>query len=188
MIRINLLGHRNRRTSARAALAAAVMEMGDVGSPKLKVSAGAGAGRRDLTSLTGTGWTTEKQHIAAKMAVGGAEKPRTGGREGPIPGTAAPGRQLQAAGRCDRPVAGRQTGPVNLLNTIGDTVNGTEAVWLNTMKDQGASVDIEGMALSTDAVATLIRICKRRDTSRTLKSKRRIRTRRSRKCRRFSSF
>ena len=49
-----------------------------------------------------------------------------------------------------------QAGPVNLLNTIGATVNDTEAVWLNSMKDQGANVDIEGMALSTDAVATLI--------------------------------
>ncbi len=49
-----------------------------------------------------------------------------------------------------------QAGPVNLLNMLGETVNGTEAVWLNTMKDQGASVDIEGMALSTDAVANLI--------------------------------
>jgi Tfp pilus assembly protein PilN len=49
-----------------------------------------------------------------------------------------------------------QMGPVNLLNTIGETVNGTEAVWLSTMKDQGTSVNIEGMALSTDAVANLI--------------------------------
>src|SRR5947208_13386922 len=48
-----------------------------------------------------------------------------------------------------------QAGPVNLLNMIGNTINGTEAVWLNTMKDQGTSVDIEGMALSTDAVANL---------------------------------
>jgi Tfp pilus assembly protein PilN len=49
-----------------------------------------------------------------------------------------------------------QTGPVNLLNTVGSTVNNTEAVWLNTMKDQGASIDIEGLALSQDAVANLI--------------------------------
>ena len=49
-----------------------------------------------------------------------------------------------------------QAGPVNLLNTIGDTINGTEAVWLNSLKDQGASVDIDGMALSNDAVANLI--------------------------------
>ena len=49
-----------------------------------------------------------------------------------------------------------QAGPVNLLNTVGQTVNNTEAVWLNSMKDQGTSVDIDGMALSTDAVANLI--------------------------------
>src|SRR6185437_5385032 len=46
--------------------------------------------------------------------------------------------------------------PMNLLNTIGDTVSNTEAVWLSTMKDQGASVAIDGTALSTDAVANLI--------------------------------
>ena len=49
-----------------------------------------------------------------------------------------------------------QTGPTELLNMIGDTINGTEAVWLNSMKDQGNSIDIEGMALSHDAVASLI--------------------------------
>jgi type IV pilus assembly protein PilN len=49
-----------------------------------------------------------------------------------------------------------QTGPVSLLNMIGDTVNGTEAVWLNSMQDQGASIAIDGMALSSDAVANLV--------------------------------
>ena len=49
-----------------------------------------------------------------------------------------------------------QTGPLTLLSMIGDTVNGTEAVWLNSMQDQGASVAIDGTALSSDAVANLI--------------------------------
>jgi type IV pilus assembly protein PilN len=49
-----------------------------------------------------------------------------------------------------------QAGPVTLLAMIGDTVNGTEAVWLNSMQDQGASVAIDGTALSSDAVANLI--------------------------------
>jgi len=49
-----------------------------------------------------------------------------------------------------------QTGPVSLLAMIGDTVNNTEAVWLNSMQDQGANVAIDGMALSSDAVANLI--------------------------------
>jgi type IV pilus assembly protein PilN len=49
-----------------------------------------------------------------------------------------------------------QTGPVSLLSMIADTVNGTEAVWLNSMQDQGANVAIDGTALSSDAVANLI--------------------------------
>lgn len=49
-----------------------------------------------------------------------------------------------------------QSGPVNLLSMIGDTVNGTEAVWLNSMLDLGPSVAIDGTALSSDAVANLI--------------------------------
>jgi type IV pilus assembly protein PilN len=49
-----------------------------------------------------------------------------------------------------------QVGPVNLLAMIGDTVNNTEAVWLNSMQDQGANIAIDGTALSSDAVANLI--------------------------------
>jgi Tfp pilus assembly protein PilN len=49
-----------------------------------------------------------------------------------------------------------QTGPVNLMAMLGETVNNTEAVWLNKMDDQGPNVNLEGTALSTDAVANLI--------------------------------
>ena len=49
-----------------------------------------------------------------------------------------------------------QMGPVNLLAMMGETVNNTEAIWLSKMEDQGNSVNLEGMALSTDAVANLI--------------------------------
>jgi type IV pilus assembly protein PilN len=49
-----------------------------------------------------------------------------------------------------------QSGPVNLMATIGDTINNTEAVWLNSMLDQGANIAIDGTALSSDAVANLI--------------------------------
>jgi Tfp pilus assembly protein PilN len=49
-----------------------------------------------------------------------------------------------------------QTGPVNLLAMLGETVNNTEAVWLNKMDDTGPIVRLEGTALSTDAVANLI--------------------------------
>src|SRR5271155_2825101 len=49
-----------------------------------------------------------------------------------------------------------QTGPVPLLSMLADTVNGTEAVWLNSMQDLGPNVAIDGTALSSDAVANLI--------------------------------
>jgi len=65
-------------------------------------------------------------------------------------------RLLQAAGRVIDQLRANQTGPVALLAMIGDTVNGTEAVWLNSLQDQGASVAIDGTALSSDAVANLI--------------------------------
>jgi Tfp pilus assembly protein PilN len=39
---------------------------------------------------------------------------------------------------------------------LGETVNNTEAIWLNKMDDTGPSINLEGTALSTDAVANLI--------------------------------
>ena len=54
-----------------------------------------------------------------------------------------------------------QAGPVNLLNTIGSTVNNTDAVWLVDMNESGNVVAISGMALSTQAVANLITNLKR---------------------------
>lgn len=49
-----------------------------------------------------------------------------------------------------------QTGPVSLLNMVADTINKTDAVWLEAMTDDGKSIDFTGMALSPDAVANLM--------------------------------
>jgi Tfp pilus assembly protein PilN len=155
MIRINLLGQPRPKNKRAAASAAAVMEMGEVGSPKLKLIV--------VVLLVGVFnaayWyrlDKEKQSIATKMQVAlrrNAELADVKARYME--------RQKQAETYKRRvdvidKLRASQSGPVNLLNTIGDTINGTEAVWLNTMKDQGSSVDIEGMALSADAVASLI--------------------------------
>ena len=55
----------------------------------------------------------------------------------------------------------QQSGPKELLTMIGDTVNATDAVWLNKMNDDGANINIEGTALSIDAVANLMANLKR---------------------------
>jgi Tfp pilus assembly protein PilN len=155
MIRINLLGAPKPKNKRAAASAAAVMEMGEVGSPKMKVLV-----VLCLAALLNLGYwyrlDKQKQDIAAKMQV--AER-----KNAELADVKARylERQREAESYKRRvdvidQLRAAQTGPVNLLNTIGETVNRTEAVWLNSMKDEGANVNIEGMALSTDAVATLI--------------------------------
>jgi Tfp pilus assembly protein PilN len=156
MIRINLLGNsKNKSKHGAASAAAAAMEAGDVGSPKLKVLV-----VLVLAGLLNLGWwyklDKQKRDITAQTAV--AEQKN---RELADVKARYLERQREAENYKRRvdvidQLRANQSGPVNLLNTIGDTVNGTEAVWLNSMTDQGNSVNIQGMALSTDAVATLI--------------------------------
>lgn len=50
----------------------------------------------------------------------------------------------------------KQTGPVDMLNMVADTVTKTDAVWLDAMTDDGKSIDFTGFALSPDAVANLM--------------------------------
>jgi len=155
MIRINLLGTPKAKNKRSPASAAAVMEVGEVGSPKLKVLIILVA----VALLNGLYWyrlDKQKQTIASNMA-----KAEQRNRELADVKARYLERQRQADSYKRRvdvidQLRANQSGPVNLLNTIGDTVNGTEAVWLSSMKDQGTNVDIEGMALSTDAVAELI--------------------------------
>jgi type IV pilus assembly protein PilN len=52
---------------------------------------------------------------------------------------------------------GNQSGPVNLLSTLGDAVNRSEEVWLKSMSDDGAQITLKGVALSIHGVADLMR-------------------------------
>ena len=155
MIRINLLGSSKPKNRRSAGPAAPTIEVGDVGSPKVKVLVAL------MLAVAFNGFTwyhldRQAQDIAAKMKV--AEQKN---RELSDVKAKYLERQKEADNYKRRvdvidQLRASQAGPVNLLNTIGDTVNGTEAVWLSTMKDSGTSIDISGMALSTDAVANLI--------------------------------
>ncbi len=49
-----------------------------------------------------------------------------------------------------------QSGPVNLLSMLGETVSRTDAVWLNSMNDDGKNISLKGTALSVHAVADLM--------------------------------
>jgi Tfp pilus assembly protein PilN len=158
MIRINLLGiakQKGKRGSGGGSSPDVAMPAGPGGSPLVKV----------LVILLVAGVINgyifysldkQKRDIAAKMAIAEAKN-----RELAEVKARYMERQRQAENYKRRvdvidSLRKAQTGPTELLNMIGDTVNGTEAVWLNSMKDEGNSIDIVGMALSNDAVASLI--------------------------------
>ncbi|PYV62726.1 MAG: hypothetical protein DMG95_08800 [Acidobacteria bacterium] len=156
MIRINLLGTpRAKGKRGSAATAGPSLEIGDVGSPTIKVLVAIAL----LAGANGSYWyylDHQAKEIATKMQVA-----QDHNRQLSVVKAKYLERQKQADNYKRRvdvidQLRAAQSGPVNLLNTIGDTVNGTEAVWLSSMKDQGANIAIQGMALSTDAVATLI--------------------------------
>jgi Tfp pilus assembly protein PilN len=157
MIKINLLENskgKNKRGGGGGP-SMPTMEMGDMGSPKLKILV-----VLVIAGLFNLGYWYRLDHqakaIAAHMKV--AEQKN---RELADVKARYMERQTQADNYKRRVdvidgLRSNQTGPVNLLAMLGETVNNTEAVWLSKMDDQGPNVSLEGTALSTDAVANLI--------------------------------
>src|ERR1700757_1523194 len=155
MIRINLLEAPKPKNKRSAMPSMPTMEVGDVGSPRLKVLVVFGLAAA-FNLYTWYHLDAEKKAIAQNMVQ--AEQKN---RELADVKTRFMARQREAENYKRRvdvidQLRNNQSGPVNLMAMVGETVNNTEAVWLNNLKDQGASVDIEGMALSSDAVANLI--------------------------------
>ena len=157
MIRINLLENskgKNRRGGGGGPSMPS-MEMGDMGSPKLKVLA-----VLVIAGLFNLGYWYRLDHSAKAIAVR-MKTAETKNRELAEVKAKFLERQTQANNYKRRVdvidgLRANQSGPVNLLAMMGETVNNTEAVWLSKMDDQGTSVNLEGTALSTDAVANLI--------------------------------
>ena len=154
MIRINLL-EAPKAKNKRAAVSMPSIEVGDLGTPLLKVAVVLG-----LAGALNVGYwyqlDAQKRAITSKMAV--AEQQN---RELADVKARYLARQREADNykrRVDviEQLHKNQTGPVTLMAMVGETVNNIEAIWLNNLKDEGSNVDIEGMALSSDAVANLI--------------------------------
>jgi Tfp pilus assembly protein PilN len=157
MIKINLLENskgKNKRGGSNAPTMPS-MEMGDMGSPKLKVLV-----VLLLAGLGNFGYWYRLDH-QGKTIVVQMQQAEQKNRELSDVKARYLERQTQANAYKRRvdvidSLRAGQAGPVNLLAMLGETVNGTEAVWLRSMDDTGPSVSLEGTALSTDAVANLI--------------------------------
>ncbi len=155
MIRINLLGSPKPKGKKGPAVSMPSFELGNLGGPLVQVAA-----VLLIAGAVNAGYwyklDREKKSIEAQTRV--AEQKN---RELADIKVRYLERQRQAESYKRRvdvidQLRNNQTGPVGLLSMIGDTVNNTEAVWLISMQDQGASVAIDGTALSSDAVANLI--------------------------------
>ena len=156
MIKINLLETGKGKRASSAGPSMPTMEMGDMGSPKLKILV-----VMVVVGLANLGYWYRLDHlskeIASKMKV--AEQKN---RELADVKARYMERQTQANAYkrrvdvIDQLRASQSSGPVNLMAMMGETVNNTEAVWLSKLDDTGPQVSLEGTALSTDAVANLI--------------------------------
>jgi Tfp pilus assembly protein PilN len=155
MIRINLLGSPKPKGKKNVAVSMPSMDLGNLGGPLVQVAAVlliAGAVN------AGYWYTLDREKKSIEVQSRLAEQKN---RELADIKVRYMERQRQAEVYKRRvdvidQLRNNQTGPVALLSMIADTVNGTEAVWLNSMQDQGANVAIDGTALSSDAVANLI--------------------------------
>ncbi|HET7184214.1 MAG TPA: PilN domain-containing protein [Terriglobales bacterium] len=157
MIRINLLGVTSGKKGKRAAVAAATTTVSGGGPNMLVVLL-------VITALAAGGnyyYYSSLQRDAANLKIKMEEAKRENQRLADIKA-----KYIELEKQKDiyerrvnviHQLQANQSGPATLLTTIGDTVNRTDAVWLNSMKDDGAAINLDGIALSVDAVAQLMK-------------------------------
>jgi Tfp pilus assembly protein PilN len=158
MIKINLLETakgKGKRGGGGGGPSMPSMELGDMGSPKLKVLVVVVA-----AGLINLGYWYRLDHQSKAIAVHMKVAEEKNHELADVKARFLE-RQTQANNYKRRVdvidgLRQTQTGPVNLLAMLGETVNNTEAVWLSKVDDTGNIVKLEGTALSTDAVANLI--------------------------------
>jgi Tfp pilus assembly protein PilN len=162
MIRINLLGvprpKKGKRGGAAAAAAAGVQGEGPSAAVFLLLGLLIGGG------AAGTLWwqaTSEKARLEQELQAAIVEGQRLSSVKQKYEQRKKEAEAFEKRVKVIDELRAAQSGPLELLNTIGSTVNNTDAVWLSGMTETGSNINIEGMALSTQAVANLITNLKR---------------------------
>ncbi len=158
MIRINLLGDVPRAKRGKRTVPAV---SGGEGSNMVAVALVVAALTVGANVYVWQYLKREKQDIATKMQAAEAESRRLM----VVKARVEEAEKQEAAYRRRVDVIdqlrAKQAGPVELLAAISNTVNNTDAVWLVSMKEDGAKINLEGSALSMTAVANLMENLKR---------------------------
>jgi Tfp pilus assembly protein PilN len=152
MIRINLLGVPRKTRGKRAA---AVSVPGE-GSGTLVLGLVVGLGLV-LAMAASYVWVTREQGVLEKkLQQANAENRRLADVKAKYEASKRKADMFERRVKIIDELKEAQKGPVNLLNLVADTVNKTDAVWLDAMTTDGKNLNFTGMALSADAVADLM--------------------------------
>ncbi|HLY93132.1 MAG TPA: PilN domain-containing protein [Candidatus Angelobacter sp.] len=155
MIRINLLGVPKRTSRGRRATAAAAGGGGEGSSTIVLGLVFIGA----LAVLIGVAqvWVTrEHDKLEKDLQKAILENQRLAEVKAKYEASKKRSDMYERRVRVIDELKAQQSGPVNMLNLVADTVNSTDAVWLDTMTNDGKTLTFTGMALSPNAVADLM--------------------------------
>lgn len=158
MIRINLLG-KTKQKSKRSAMATSAVEFDSAGSPN---SSNALAAIIVLAVTGGAIWWYQNQlnnqalDIKKQMDAAQREAQQLAQTKARFEQRQAVRDEYENRVKIIDSLRASQSGPVELLTMVSATVNNTDEVWLISMNDAGTSVNVEGTALSSNAVANLM--------------------------------
>jgi Tfp pilus assembly protein PilN len=152
MIRINLLGIPKARRGKRPSAGVSVGEGPSTGMLVLVLVAVLGVGMYMSYAFV----NRQTESLKSDMQKANDENARLATVKAKYEATKLKAEQFKSRLDLIGQLHDQQSGPVNLLTMVADTINNTEQVWLEAMTDDGKSIDFTGMALTPDAVADLM--------------------------------
>jgi len=153
MIRINLLGVPRKTKGKRAA---STVTVPGEGSSTVVLALFVVAGLVVAVALSYLWVKRETERLNTEYARAEAENHRLADVKAKYEASKRKADQFERRVKVIDELKEAQKGPVNLLNLVADTVNRTDAVWLDAMTSDGKAINFVGMALSADAVADLM--------------------------------
>jgi Tfp pilus assembly protein PilN len=154
MIKINLLGVPKAKKGKRAAAAAAAAP-GEGPSPILLLIVGVVV----TVVLLGVWYLSlrsEQARLQSDLAAAQKKKQELAVLETKVKQKEAIRDGFERRVKVIADLEAKRSGPVDLLTMMSNTVNQTDAVWLDSMTDSGASIQLNGQALDVHALANFM--------------------------------